>query len=243
MSSTVKQTPSAIPDDADAPVEVLHAGRWLTLKKRGRWEYVERNNPGGAVIIMAMTPDDRILFVEQYRVSILQKTIEMPAGLVGDLDGGADEHLLVAPLDDVDAAAEIEPRAADDADLFTRRIRRRTEERPLAGQQARPRPHAAAPRRPCPHRHGQQDEQQNRAGEWERRIVAVAPERQRLSRRGRGVRRTRCGGGAHDDFESACAIYGFSGIGNWVMRTAKRSSTATSWPRATTRPSRYTSTG
>jgi ADP-ribose pyrophosphatase len=96
MSSTVKQTPSAIPDDADAPVEVLHAGRWLTLKKRGRWEYVERNNPGGAVIIMAVTPDDRILFVEQYRVSILQKTIEMPAGLVGDLEGQADEDLLVA---------------------------------------------------------------------------------------------------------------------------------------------------
>jgi ADP-ribose pyrophosphatase len=96
MSSTVKQTPSAIPDDADAPVEVLHAGRWLTLKKRGRWEYVDRNNPGGAVIIMAVTPDDRILFVEQYRVSILQKTIEMPAGLVGDLEDQADEDLLVA---------------------------------------------------------------------------------------------------------------------------------------------------
>ena len=73
-----------IPADADASVETLHAGRWLTLKQRGRWEFVERNNPQGAVIIVAVTPDDRVLFVEQYRVPILKFTIEMPAGLIGD---------------------------------------------------------------------------------------------------------------------------------------------------------------
>lgn len=85
-----------IPTDASAPVETLYQGRWLTLRKRGRWEYVERNNPGGAVIILAVTPEDRILFVEQYRVAILQRTIEMPAGLVGDLAGQADEGALLA---------------------------------------------------------------------------------------------------------------------------------------------------
>lgn len=73
-----------IPADADAPVEILHAGRWLTLKQRGRWEFVERNNPAGAVIIVAVTPEDRVLFVEQYRVPIARFTIEMPAGLIGD---------------------------------------------------------------------------------------------------------------------------------------------------------------
>lgn len=85
-----------IPTDASAPVETLYQGRWLTLRKRGRWEYVERNNPGGAVIILAITPDDRILFVEQYRVAILQRTIEMPAGLIGDLVDQADEGALLA---------------------------------------------------------------------------------------------------------------------------------------------------
>lgn len=89
-----------VPADADAPVEVLHAGHWLTLKQRGRWEYVERNNPQGAVIIVAVTPDDRVLFVEQYRVPIRQFTIEMPAGLIGDA-GFADG-------DDVAAAARRE---------------------------------------------------------------------------------------------------------------------------------------
>jgi ADP-ribose pyrophosphatase len=96
MSSASHVTRSAVPDDAAAPVEVLHKGRWLTLKQRGRWEYVERNNPGGAVIIMAVTPEDKVIFVEQYRVSILQKTIEMPAGLVGDIAGQTDEDVLLA---------------------------------------------------------------------------------------------------------------------------------------------------
>ena len=85
------------PADADAPVETLYQGRWLSLRRRGRWEYAERrNNPGGAAIIIAVTPDDRVLFVEQYRVAIQSCTIEMPAGLVGDLAGQEDEGILLA---------------------------------------------------------------------------------------------------------------------------------------------------
>lgn len=95
-------TDNRIPHDAHAPVETLCEGRWLTLRKRGRWEYAERNNPGGAVIIVAVTPEDRVLFVEQYRVSILKHTIEMPAGLVGDLADQPDESALLA------AARELE---------------------------------------------------------------------------------------------------------------------------------------
>jgi len=80
------------PPEVEAADETLHAGKWLTLKQRGRWEFVERNNPQGAVIIVAVTPDDRVLFVEQYRVPIRQFTIEMPAGLIGDAghDGDVD---------------------------------------------------------------------------------------------------------------------------------------------------------
>lgn len=82
--------------DTDTPVDTLHEGRWLTMKQRGSWEFVERNNPGGAVIIIAVTPEDKILFVEQFRVPIMQRTIEMPAGLVGDLEGHDDEDPLLA---------------------------------------------------------------------------------------------------------------------------------------------------
>lgn len=73
-----------MPAGDEAAAETLYAGKWLTLKQRGHWEFVERNNPQGAVIIVAVTPEDRILFVEQYRVPIQQPTIEMPAGLIGD---------------------------------------------------------------------------------------------------------------------------------------------------------------
>jgi ADP-ribose pyrophosphatase len=85
-----------LPPDADAPPEMLYQGRWLNLLKRGRWEYAERTNPAGAVIIIALTPEDKLLFVEQYRVPIQQHTIEMPAGLVGDVAGQADESALLA---------------------------------------------------------------------------------------------------------------------------------------------------
>ena len=72
-------------DDRDAPLETLYEGRWLRLRQRGRWEYAERVHGGGmAVIIIAATPEDEVLFVEQYRVPLGKKTIEMPAGLVGD---------------------------------------------------------------------------------------------------------------------------------------------------------------
>jgi ADP-ribose pyrophosphatase len=37
-----------------------------------------------AVIIVAATPDDDVLFVEQFRIPLGKPTIEMPAGLVGD---------------------------------------------------------------------------------------------------------------------------------------------------------------
>lgn len=87
----MKQPANRIPADASAPEETLYEGHWLSLRKRGRWEYAERNNPSGAVIIVAVTPQDKVLFVEQYRVSILQNTIEMPAGLVGDLADQTDE--------------------------------------------------------------------------------------------------------------------------------------------------------
>lgn len=92
----MNDTASFIPPDAGAPVETLYVGKWLSLRKRGRWEFAERNNPGGAVIILAVTPEDKVLFVEQYRVSILKNTIEMPAGLVGDLHGMDDEDALLA---------------------------------------------------------------------------------------------------------------------------------------------------
>ncbi len=66
--------------------DTLYEGHYLRLKKRDNWEYAERTNAGSAVIVIAVTPDDNLLFVEQFRVPMNCNTIEMPAGLVGDLD-------------------------------------------------------------------------------------------------------------------------------------------------------------
>ncbi len=72
----------------------LFNGRYLRLQQRGSWEYAERTNAGSAVIIVAVTPDDRVVFVEQFRVPVQRRSIEMPAGLVGDL--GENESVEVA---------------------------------------------------------------------------------------------------------------------------------------------------
>ncbi|CAA9326407.1 MAG: ADP-ribose pyrophosphatase [uncultured Lysobacter sp.] len=69
----------------DQAVETLYDGQWLRMRRRGHWEYVERvHGEGMAVIVIAVTPEDRVLFVEQHRVPLGRRTIEMPAGLVGD---------------------------------------------------------------------------------------------------------------------------------------------------------------
>jgi ADP-ribose pyrophosphatase len=66
--------------------QTLHEGRFLRLCQKDGWEYAERTNAGSAVIIVAVTPEDKLLFVEQYRIPVQAFTIEMPAGLVGDTD-------------------------------------------------------------------------------------------------------------------------------------------------------------
>lgn len=66
--------------------QTLHEGRFLRLCQKDGWEYAERTNAGSAVIIVAVTPENKLLFVEQYRIPVQALTIEMPAGLVGDTD-------------------------------------------------------------------------------------------------------------------------------------------------------------
>lgn len=72
------------PEDA----ALLYEGEWLRLVRRGKWESCERTHgrDGLAVLVIAVTPNDEVLFVDQYRVPLGARTIEMPAGLVGDDD-------------------------------------------------------------------------------------------------------------------------------------------------------------
>ena len=73
--------------DADVPEETVWKGRFLEMKKRGRWEYVGRVGGIQAAVIIAID-DGHVLLVEQYRVPLGRACLELPAGLVGDETAG-----------------------------------------------------------------------------------------------------------------------------------------------------------
>ncbi len=74
--------------------QTLYQGRYLTLLERDGWEFIERRH--GVAVLIAWTPDRELLLVEQYRIPIGRRTIELPAGLVGDEPGRGREALLEA---------------------------------------------------------------------------------------------------------------------------------------------------
>jgi ADP-ribose pyrophosphatase len=70
--------------DSDAPDEVVWQGRFITARKKGRWEYVSRARGIRAAVILAVDDEAHVLLVEQYRVPLGRNCIELPAGLIGD---------------------------------------------------------------------------------------------------------------------------------------------------------------
>ncbi len=74
-------------------IEVLYAGKFLRLMRNGRWEYVQRVTADHAVIILALTPQQEVVLIEQLRIPAGGNVIELPAGLVGDIAGAEDESL------------------------------------------------------------------------------------------------------------------------------------------------------
>lgn len=75
---------------------VLFEGDYVRLCRVESWEYAERVNARGAVIIVAVTPEQELLLVEQWRAPMDGPVIELPAGLVGDIAGEEDEQVAVA---------------------------------------------------------------------------------------------------------------------------------------------------
>lgn len=79
--------------------ETMWAGKYITVKKQGTWEFVSRSRGIRAAVILPIEdhPDHgpRLILVEQYRVPLGKSCLELPAGLIGDDDSASDE----APLD------------------------------------------------------------------------------------------------------------------------------------------------
>jgi len=80
----------------DEPAVTLAQGKYLRLVSQGTWEYADRTHASGAVVIVAVTPERKLLLVEQYRIPLGCRAIELPAGLVGDVPGEEHEALQIA---------------------------------------------------------------------------------------------------------------------------------------------------
>ena len=77
------------------PAETVWAGRFITVKKQGSWEYVARARGIQAAVILAIH-EGEVILVEQYRVPLGQRCLELPAGLVGDEEEGESVELSAA---------------------------------------------------------------------------------------------------------------------------------------------------
>lgn len=73
--------------DQPGPVQVMWEGKYVRALKRGRWEYVSRVGEVRAVVILAEF-EGKVILVEQPRIAIGGRCVELPAGLVGDEDPG-----------------------------------------------------------------------------------------------------------------------------------------------------------
>jgi ADP-ribose pyrophosphatase len=77
-------------------VEVLGHGRFLRLVRRGGWEFVERLNLTGIVVVAAVSRRRNLVLVSQWREPVQARVVELPAGLAGDHEGQEDESLAAA---------------------------------------------------------------------------------------------------------------------------------------------------
>lgn len=76
-----------------ADIEVIAEGKYVRFVRRGRWEFVERTVASGVVAIIAVTPEGKMVLVEQMRAPFGKRLMELPAGLAGDVPGTEKEAL------------------------------------------------------------------------------------------------------------------------------------------------------
>ena len=70
------------------PPEIMCEGKFVRLLKRGKWEYASRVSGINAVVILAEY-EGQVILVDQPRVGPDCRCVELPAGLVGDVDPDA----------------------------------------------------------------------------------------------------------------------------------------------------------
>ncbi|GAB4194200.1 MAG: NUDIX hydrolase [Wenzhouxiangellaceae bacterium] len=70
---------------SDSPAtDICYRGEFLNFARRGRWEFATRLHNHEVAVIIAVTPANELVLVEQHRIPVNRPTIELPAGLIGD---------------------------------------------------------------------------------------------------------------------------------------------------------------
>ena len=73
--------------------KVVHHGKYLNFLEKDGWEFVERTGVAGVVAVVAVTGEGCLILIEQHRVPVDQKVIELPAGLAADTEAFQNESL------------------------------------------------------------------------------------------------------------------------------------------------------
>ena len=81
-----------------APEQIRWEGRFIAAKTRGRWEYVTRTRDIKAAVILAIDAQARVILVDQFRIPLGKRCLELPAGLIGDDAGGEGEYAMTAAV-------------------------------------------------------------------------------------------------------------------------------------------------
>jgi ADP-ribose pyrophosphatase len=76
--------------------EILARGRHIQMVRAEGWEYVERRQVVGVVVVVAVTKDGKLLLTDQYRAPVRRHVIELPAGLVEATGELEQEDLITA---------------------------------------------------------------------------------------------------------------------------------------------------
>jgi ADP-ribose pyrophosphatase len=93
------------------PLEEMWSGKFLRAMRRGKWEFASRTNDINAVVVLAEF-EGKVILVDQPRVALGCRCVELPAGLVGD----EDPHATV----EATAVKELEEEAGFTADRVER---------------------------------------------------------------------------------------------------------------------------
>jgi len=79
-------------------VGTIARGRFIEFVVRDGWEYIRRVRASGVVSIVGTTDENALVLVEQFRIPLGCRTIELPSGLVGDVQSSPDEALEQAAI-------------------------------------------------------------------------------------------------------------------------------------------------